>query len=495
MSSVPPETQLIAMLLAIIAEQTEMICQLQETVKALEDRLNKNSSNSSKPPSTDGFTRPGDKKQEKPSGEDNDEKPSPKSLRSSSGLKPGAQKGHKGFCLEAVENPQHIEYLPIRMCEHCHQSLPVDGPVKFIECQVFEPARPGQFEVTAYRAEVRRCTCGHRNQALWPEGVTGYVQYGPITRAMAVYLHQYQLIPCHRIAEFFQDIYHMPVSVGSVCHFQKTTYEQLESTELAIASALLHEAVLGADETGMRVDRKTWWLHALRSEYWTLYHLSPKRGRVAMDAMSVLLLFTGVLVHDHWKPYFHYGVIHALCNAHHLRELQGVIDRDCNRYAARMMRLLQFSWHITKGFRKIGMTVMPAIAQVRIEQLYQQILAYALRDEEAFMERRRQYLNAKRVRRTKAYNLFRRLRDYQAETLRFLTDFRVPFDNNGSERDVRMGKLKAKISGCFRSKAGAAWFSRIRSYISSARKQGLGIFESLLIAVENYGRVPLLGAE
>nr|WP_329601873.1 transposase [Sansalvadorimonas verongulae] len=122
-------------------------------------------------------------------------------------------------------------------------------------------------------------------------------------------------------------------------------------------------------------------------------------------------------------------------------------------------------------------------------------MACALKDEEAFMERRRQYLKSRKVRRTKAYNLFRRLRDYQTETLRFLTDFRVPFDNNGSERDVRMGKLKAKISGCFRSKAGAAWFSRIRSYISSARKQGLGVFESLLIAVENYNNAPLLGAE
>ena len=261
------------------------------------------------------------------------------------------------------------------------------------------------------------------------------------------------------------------------------TYEQLESTELAIASALLYEAVLGADETGMRVNRKTWWLHTLRSEYWTLYHLSPKRGREAMDAMGVLLLFTGVLMHDHWKPYFHYGVIHALCNAHHLRELQGVIDRDRNRHAARMMRLLQFSWHISKGFRKVGMAAIPALVLERIERLYQQILTHGLREEEAFMERRRQYLKSKKVRRTKAYNLFRRLRDYQAETLRFLVDFRVPFDNNGSERDVRMGKLKAKISGCFRSKAGAASFGRIRSYISSARKQGLGVFKSLLIAI------------
>ncbi|MTI11772.1 IS66 family transposase [Sansalvadorimonas verongulae] len=367
--SFSPETQLTATLLAIVIEQGERICEQQETIKELEARINKNSSNSSKPPSTDGFSKPGDKQQTEPSGTDDNDKPAPKSLRAHSGLKPGAQKGHKGHCLEAIEHPHHIEYLPVRVCEHCHQSLSTDSLVKVVEYQVFDPACPGQFEVTAYRAEVRRCTCGHKTQATLPEGVTNYVQYGAKTRALAVYLHQYQLIPCHRIAEFFQDIYHMPVSVGAICRFQKTTYEQLASTELAIASALLHEAVLGADETGMRVDKKTWWLHVLRSEYWTLYHLNPKRGRVAMDAMGVLLLFTGVLVHDHWKPYFHYGVMHTLCNAHHLRELQGVIDRDCNRYAGRMMRLLQFSWHITKGFRKIGVAAMPALILVRIERL------------------------------------------------------------------------------------------------------------------------------
>lgn len=493
MPSYSPETQLIAMLLAILNEQGEMICTLQGKCKELEDRLNKNSSNSSKPPSTDGYAKPGDRGKAESSHDDG--KPDPKSLRSSSGLRAGAQKGHKGSCLEAVESPHHIEYHRVHICEVCRQALGFDSLVKYVEHQVFEPAGLGHFEVTAHRIEVRCCTCGHKNMGTPPKGVTGHVQYGPKTKALAVYLHQYQLIPCQRIAEFFLDIFNLSISTGSICQFQATTFNQLASTELAIASALLNEAVLGADETGMRVNKKTWWLHALRSEHWTLYHLSPRRGREAMDAMGVLPLFTGVLMHDHWKSYFHYKVIHGLCNAHHLRELQGVVDRDCNPLAARMMRLLRYSWHITKGFKKVGMVSMPVVLQERIENLYQQILKRALLSEEQFMERRRQYLKSKKTRRTKAYNLFRRLLDYQAETLRFLSDFRVPFDNNGSERDVRMGKLKAKISGCFRSRAGASWFSRIRSYISSVKKQNRNVFQSLLIAVENDSGTPLLGAE
>ena len=494
MPSYTPDTQLIAILLALLNEQREMICKLQEACKELEAKVNKNSSNSSKPPSTDGFSKTGDTREPSLTGGD-DDKPAPKSQRSASGLKPGAQKGHNGCCLEAVEHPDHIEYYPVLECEICQLNLSPESFLRYIEYQVFDPASPGHFEVTAHRVEVKRCNCGHKNYGTLPRGVTGHVQYGSKTQALAVYLHQYQLIPCQRIVEFFRDIFNLPISTGTICNFQKKTFEQLESTELAIASALMNEAVLGADETGMRVDKKTWWLHALRSERWTLYHLSSKRGREAMDAMSVLLLFTGVLVHDHWKPYFHYAAIHVLCNAHHIRELQGVVDRDCNILAARMKRLLQLAWHLTKGFRKIGMVSMPAVVQDRIERLYQRILKRALKDEEAFMERQRQYLNARKTRRTKACNLFRRLLDYQSETLRFLSDFRVPFDNNGSERDVRMGKLKAKISGCFRSKSGAAWFARIRSYISSVRKHGRSVFESLLMAVENYSRIPLLGAE
>lgn len=365
--------------------------------------------------------------------------------------------------------------------------------LKHIEYQVFEPARLGCFEVTAHRIEVKRCPCGHKNLGSQPDGVTAHVQYGPKTKALTVYLHQYHLIPCKRVAEFFRDTYTLSISPGTICKFQKTTYDQLEATELAIASALLHEDVLGADETGLRVCGKTSWLHVLRSEQWTLYHINPRRGQEAINAMGILLLFTGVLMHDHWKPYFCYGVVHSLCNAHHLRELQAVVDRNNNLLAARMMHVLQLAWRMTKRFRKTGLTEIPAALKARIEGLYQSVLGRSLLLEYQVMEHRRQCLNEKKVRRTKAYNLFFRLLEYQAETLRFLSDFRVPFDNNGSERDVRMGKLKAKISGCFRSQNGASYFARIRGFISSAKKQGRSILGSILMAVKNYSGAPLLG--
>ena len=190
----------------------------------------------------------------------------------------------------------------------------------------------------------------------------------------------------------------------------------------------------------------------LRNNQWTLYPIDPSKGHSAIGAMGILLMFTGVLVHDHYKAYFRYAAIHVLCNAHHLRELQGVVDRDCNHLAARLQRLLRLACHLAKGFKD-------------------------------------------KVKNTKAFNLFKRLVNFQDETLRFMKDFTVPFDNNGSEQDVRNGKVQQKVSGCFRSGKGARMYARIRSYVSSARKQGLNVFEALLIAMKNYTNAPLLEAE
>ncbi|WP_252021189.1 transposase [Endozoicomonas sp. SCSIO W0465] len=223
--------------------------------------------------------------------------------------------------------------------------------------------------------------------------------------------------------------------------------------------------------------------------------LSEKRGREAMDTMGILLTFAGVLVHDHWKSYFAYAATHVLCNAHHLRELLGVVDRDSNQLALRLMKLLRLSWHYCKGFKTIGMLQMPSVVCERIEKIYDRLLQRALMKEVVYMEKQREELKRKKVKNTKAYNLFKRLTEFKAETLRFMSDFTIPFDNNGSERDVRMAKLKQKISGCFRSADGGSMFARIRSYLSSARKQGMDIYQSLHRAVRNYCNMPLLSAE
>ena len=484
-----------------ISELRMQVACLAERCRNLEEMTNKNSQNSSKPPSSDGYQKPSrNSNSENESHVDDDsdsspEAPNPKSLRQPSGNKPGGQKGHQGTCLKQVDNPDYIKCYKVSECHCCQASLIDIEPVKHIERQVFEPGRPGEFEVTAHRGEVKICPCGCRNQAEFPEGVTAAVQYGSCTQSMAVYLNQYQLIPFKRVSEYFETLFNMSVSAGSVANFVAKTHENLASTEQVIRDALLETPVAGADETGMRVNGSLWWLHIIRDEQWTLYHLSEKRGCKAMDAMGILLTFTGVLVHDHWKPYFTYTAVHALCNAHHLRELQGVVDRDANQLALRMMKLLRLSWHYCKGFKTIGMQEMPGVLRERIEAIYDRILQRALTKEAAYMEKIRQELGRKKVKNTKAYNLFKRLNEFKAETLRYMTDFTIPFDNNGSERDGRMAKLKQKISGCFRSDDGGSMFTRIRSYVSSAKKQGMNIYQSILKAVLNYSNTPLLGAE
>ncbi len=340
MSQLDPEFQIIVTLLAIVNDQQEQIGGLGDQVAKLEtenkelaDRLNINSRNSSKPPSTDGYAKPAAKQKDSSAtveGEPQDDKPNPKSLRQRSGRKPGGQKGHKGSTLQQVADTDRTQYHPVIDCEKCHQSLHSANIAKLVERQVFEPGRFGHFEVTAHVAEIKECRCGHMTQARFPEGVDAHVQYGPVTQALAVYLCQYQLIPCKRASQFFMDIFGLEVSPGSICTFQSNAYDRLASTEQAISDALKVEPIAGADETGMRVAGALWWMHVLRTDKWTYYHLDLSKGHSAIETMGILLIFAGILVHDHYKVYFRYAAAHVLCNAHHLRELQGVVDRDCN---------------------------------------------------------------------------------------------------------------------------------------------------------------------
>lgn len=498
MSLPVPEFQIIVTLLAAVGQLQEQVAKLEAENKELADRLTTNSRNSSKPPSTDGYAKPSSKAKDSGATSESDpkdDKPNPKSLRQKSGLKPGGQKGHKGTTLQQTEKAEHTRYHPVIDCEQCHRSLRADKPIKLVERQVFEPGRFGHFEVIAHVAEVKECGCGHVTHASFPEGIDAHVQYGPVTQALAVYLCQYQLVPYKRASQFFMDIFGLEVSTGSICTFQKNAYDQLASTEQAIKYALKGEPIAGADETGMRVAGALWWMHVLRTEKWTLYHLDPSKGHSAIESMGILLVFAGILVHDHYKVYFRYAAAHVLCNAHHLRELQGVIDRDCNHYAARLQRLLRLACHLSNGFRKIGMEAMPEVIRQRITSLFERTAKRALAEEAEHMERVRQRLGRDKVKNTKAFNLFKRLVEFKEEALRFMTDLNIPFDNNGSEQDIRNGKVKQKISGCIRSKKGAKWYARIRSYVSSARKQGQNVFEALLIAMKNYNDHPLLGAE
>ncbi len=224
----------------------------------------------------------------------------------------------------------------------------------------------------------------------------------------------------------------------------------------------------------MRVKGSLWWLHVVRSEEWTYYHLDPSKGHEAIEAMGVLLVFAGILVHDHYKVYFRYAAIHVLCNAHHLRELQGVVDRDCNYLAVRLQRLLRIACHLRNCVQsKLGIKDMPVRLSASVSIRFASVLlkkGSSLKPSTWSDD-----VNAcgeDKVRNTNAFNLVKRLVEFKEETLRFMTDIDIPFDNNGSEQDVRNGKVKQKISGCFRSEKGAKWYCRIRSYRFIGEKAG-----------------------
>ena len=199
-----------------------------------------------------------------------------------------------------------------------------------------------------------------------------------------------------------------------------------------------------------------------------------------MDAMGILLTFAGILVHDHWKSYFAYAAVHVLCNAHHLRELQGVVDRDANKLALRLMKLLTLSWHFCKKYKAAGLTQMPGAIQLRIEKIYDQNLQRALTKEAAYMEKQRQVLGRKKVRNTKAYNLFKRLIEFKVETLRFMSTFQFPSITMAVNVMPGWPNLSRRSQAASEAKTEGTMFTRIRSYLSSAKKQGLNIFQALL---------------
>ena len=260
MAGESPDTQIIAVLLVANSCLQQQVASLEEQCRELEEKLGKNSTNSSKPPSSDGYQKPN---ADNPK---STETPDPKSLRESSGLKAGGQKNHKGHCLLATDNPDSTEHHTVTHCQACNKALHDTEAVSHIERQVFEPDKPGSFSVTAHIVEIKICSCGHRNRANFPEGVNSPVQYGPVTRAMSIHLCQYLMVPYDRASEFFRDMFSMSISTGTLCRFQKVAWEQLESTEEGIKAALLTSVVAGADETGMRVDGKLWWLHIFRDD-------------------------------------------------------------------------------------------------------------------------------------------------------------------------------------------------------------------------------------
>jgi transposase len=334
--------------------------------------------------------------------------------------------------------------------------------------------------VTEYRAEIIENEQGDQYVATFPENVTQAAQYGNSTKASSVYLSQFQLIPLERVRNYFEDQAGIRISKGSIAHFNTEASNKLDKFEDWAKAQLIASPLAHADETGINVGGKRRWLHSVSSKSVTLFHADEKRGNEAMDLMGVLPFFSGILCHDHWKPYFRYSCKHSLCNAHHIRELDWSAEIDCQKWAKRMLDLLN-EINDEKG-KTASLTQQQQIA---FQKSYRTILTQG--EVECPIVKTTE-IKRGRTKKSKSRNLLERFRDFEEEILRFMRDPMVPFTNNQSENDIRMTKVQQKISGCFRSMEGARQFCRIRSYLSTCRKNGISPTEALRLLFD--GKLP-----
>ncbi len=433
------------------------LARLEQENKELRERLNQNSFNSSKPPSADVFVKP-------------------KSLRTKSGRKPGGQPGHKGKTLGKVLDPDRIENHSVERCGCCGQDLSGVAPSAYKTKQVIEIVI--KREVTEHRADVKKCPgCHHTSIAPFPQGIEHYIQYGPVYRAIMVCLNQGHFLPFDRLSQISKSILGIPVSTGTLVNIVKDCYDSLANTEYYIKEQLINSKVLHCDETGTRVDGKNNWIHVAGNSQFTHYACHDKRGNAATDDIGILPQFQGTAVHDFWKSYFRYKCTHALCNIHILRELNGIIENTGQQWAKEMKQLLlEIKATVNAADGALDETTL-----AEFEAKYEKILALA--DSENPINKADIVNNTRgRVKRSKARNLIDRLKMHEHEVLLFMRDPAIPFDNNQAERDIRMVKLHRKVSGGFRSDDGSEAFCRIRSYISSAVKQGIDMFSAIYTA-------------
>ena len=451
-------------LISIILTLQQQIQQLQEVVAAqavevrtLRDQVAKNSRNSGKPPSSDGLRKP-------------------RNLRQKSGRQKGGQKDHPGHTLKMVEQPDHVKVHAVATCEHCSTDLTSIEPDGYERRQVFD-IPPVRLEVTEHRAEIKMCPgCKRQVKSHFPAIASHPVQYGSRFKVQASYLNSYQLIPLARTCELLEDFYGHRPTEAFVLAANSAVVHQIEPTLAVIKQQLINSDVVHFDESGLRVDGKLHWLHVASTKALTYYSVHPKRGQVGMQAIGILPLFEGRAVHDHWQAYFAFEQCqHALCNAHHLRELQFILEQYRQPWAQHMSQLLlDIKAEVdTVSPKHIS---LPPKRLSHFEQRYDKLIAQGLKanpppDMPSPKKRGRKKQSPPK-------NLLDRLQNHKSQVLAFMADFRVPFDNNLAERDVRMVKIKQKVSGSFRTLTGAETFCAIRSYISTARKLGLNVINA-----------------
>ncbi len=447
---------LIAELRKEIAKLKQLVLQQSAEIAELKRRFNKNSGNSSKPPSSDGLGK----------------STKPRSSRQKSTFPSGGQQGHRGRTLKQVSSPDVLLRHRLSECPNCAGDLRAIAVAEVSKRQVFELPKP-QLEVTEHQVERKRCPCcQHLVSSAFPANVKAPVQYGPRLQSYAVYLSTQQLLPEGRLQQIFSDLFNVELSTATLHRFNTKVAEHLSGFIDEVLNTLREAPVKHLDETGFRVMKKTQWLHVCSNALWTYYHHSSKR-KCLLDGLQ------GTVVHDHWRPYYQLPkVAHSLCNAHHLRELQALMD-DKERWAHQMHRLLRVGLAIKHHYGGEG---IPSQKQQRWLAAYDALVARGLAYHEALPIYRPTPARG-RVAKRPGHNLAARLKHYRDDVTRFIKDINTPFTNNQAEQDLRMMKLKQKISGCFRAHYGATQFLQIRAFISTARKQQWNIIDAITKAV------------
>jgi transposase len=464
-----------AQLIAVILQLLSWITTLLGEDKDLRARLAQNSGNSSRPPSSDGY-----------------QKPAPKSTRQKSGRKPGGQQGHQGVTLKKVKKPDHRKECELPEKCHCGRKLARATVISTETRQVFDLPDPRPLEVTEYSADTVECKCGCVHKAQFPPHVTQPTQYGPRLQSTVTYLNEHQVVPYERTQQAMEDLFGVHLSQGTIYNILRRAHQSLQEFQWRMVVLLIMARVVHFDESGIRVLKELYWLHVASTAKHTLFRVDEHRGELAMIEMGILPHFKGKAVHDHWASYFKYeGCFHALCNAHHIRELVYAHEQYQQAWAHELILcLLEANAEVIAAKAK-GLRSLPPARLEYFSERYSRILRNGREElkalpaptkasaaesepgEEAPKRRGRKKQH-------KVKNLHDRLHKHKKGTLEFMYDFDVPFTNNQSERDIRMSKVKQKVSGCFRSLLGAEMYARIRSYVSTAKKQGFGAMGALM---------------
>lgn len=452
----------------MVVRQAERIDQLEAEVAELKRQLGQNSRNSSRPPSSDSPFA----------------KPAPKSLRRRSGRKPGGQPGHPGSTLALVADPHERERHEPGPCTGCGADL-VDAPEVGMERRQVFDLPPMTVRVTEHQLIARRCSCGTTTCGVAPEGVTAPVQYGPRITAIILYLYVGQFLSKKRTAQALAELFGTPVSEGTVAAVTRRAAAGLDNFLDVVADRIAEAEVAGFDETGLRVAGELHWVHCARTDRYTLITCHRGRGQDGIDHAGVLTRFRGVAVHDAWAPYDTYvNIDHQLCCAHALRELQAVADTAGPD--AEWCWATQAADALVAMQKLVDDAINAGADTIDPDTLGQQIGFYHSAAQIGYTQ-----TAARSTKTMQKHNaLARRLLDRQDDYLRFTQDWRIPPDNNGSERDIRMIKLRQKVSGCLRSLTGARQFCAIRSYLSTAAKHGKHFFEVLVMLTEGRPWLP-----